>query len=156
MYAAARDAAEDITLAVELKFLVRQDLSEVRSRYGNVRPFVPHRPEASRNSMTTSETQLQRDNWEAIARVINAIPGVSATTSHELQAQSLGHAHYWKTHWIVSQTDGGPRVRPLLVFVSVGQKRQTPSPTSPHHYITTPTIPPTHHPTSPPSPRSWA
>lgn len=122
----ARDMAEDITLAVELKFLMRQDLSDVRARYGDVRPFVPHRPEESRRSMTESETRLQRDNWEAVARAIDALPGVSATTSHEVKAQSLEHAHYWKTHWIVStyvdclvqimpRPAGPPRPNPWIV-----------------------------------------
>lgn len=98
-----RDRAADITFAVELKFLIRQDLNQVRSRYGNnVRPFVPHRPEDLRKSMSEPESRLQRDNWEAVARAIDALPGVSATTSHEAKAQSLEHTHYWDTHWIVS------------------------------------------------------
>lgn len=54
--------------------------------------------------MTGSESRLQRDNWEAVARAIDALPGVNATTSHEVKERGLEHAHYWNTHWIVSIT----------------------------------------------------
>lgn len=95
---APRDSAEDITFAVELKFLLQQDVNGFHSKYGSVRTFVPHRPVELRESMTESETRLQRDNWEAVARAIDAIPGINATASHELQAQ---RRDLWKTHWTV-------------------------------------------------------
>lgn len=94
----ARDSAEDITFAVELKFLIRQEISQIHPKYGAVRPFVPHRPVELRESMTASETRLQRDNWEAVAGALDALPGVSAAASHVLQAQ---RSDFWKTHWIV-------------------------------------------------------
>lgn len=59
--------------------------------------------------MSEAETRLQRDNWEAVARAIDALPGVHATTSHEARAQSLEHAHYWDTHWIVSKVSAEDR-----------------------------------------------
>lgn len=52
--------------------------------------------------MTESETRLQQDNWAAVARALDALPGVSATTGHEVKTRGLEHSHYWKTHWIVS------------------------------------------------------
>lgn len=97
----ARDKAADISVAVELKFLIRQDLSELTSKYGPIRRFIPHLPAELRNSMTEAETRLQRDNWEAIARTIDALPQVNATTSHEIKAQGCEHTNYWETHWIV-------------------------------------------------------
>ncbi|KAJ4409204.1 hypothetical protein N0V82_009519 [Gnomoniopsis sp. IMI 355080] len=48
--------------------------------------------------MTEPEIRLQRDNWEAVARVIDALPGVNAAASHEHQAQ---RRDFWKTHWMV-------------------------------------------------------
>lgn len=97
----ARDKAEDISFAVELKFLIRQDFNEITAKYGPVRHFVPHLPAEPPNSMTEAETRLQRDNWEAIAKAIDILPGVNATTSHEVKAQGLEHTSRWRTHWIV-------------------------------------------------------
>lgn len=105
------DKAEDITLAVELKFLILQDLDTLDYP---VRPFVPHRPEHLRNSMTQSETQLWKDNWAAVAQAMNALPGVDALTSHQIQEQGLGHTDYWKTHWIVYKANSA--VPPYLTY----------------------------------------
>ncbi|KAJ4393402.1 hypothetical protein N0V93_002612 [Gnomoniopsis smithogilvyi] len=95
---AVRDTPEDITFAVELKFILRQDLKHVFSEYGIVREFIPHRPVELRDSMTEPEIRLQRDNWEAVARAIDALSGVNAAASHEHQAQ---RRDFWKTHWMV-------------------------------------------------------
>lgn len=94
----ARDTAKDITFAVELKFLLRQDITQVFSKYGPVRTFIPHRPVELRESTTEPEARLQRDNWEAVARAIDALPGINAAASHELQAQ---RREFWQTHWMV-------------------------------------------------------
>lgn len=93
-----QDTVEDVTFAVELKFLIRQDMSQIISEYGSVRNFVPHRPAELRESMTESETRLQRDNWDAVARAIDALSGVNAIASHAIQAQ---RRDLWKTHWLV-------------------------------------------------------
>lgn len=98
----AHDKADDITTAAELKFLIRQPLEEVRDKHGpDIRPFVPHIPERLRESMTDNEVRLQRDTWGAVAQVLDNLPGIQATTSHEVTAQSLEHTPFWKTHWIV-------------------------------------------------------
>lgn len=94
----ARDTAEDISFAIELKFLMRQDLRQISSKYGTVRAFIPHRPVELRESLTAPEIRLQQDNWEAVARAIDALPGVKAAASHELEAQ---RHDFWKTHWMV-------------------------------------------------------
>lgn len=136
--ASARDRAEDITLAVELKFLIRQKLNEVTPRYGHVRPFVPHRPVGLRESMTSSETRLQRDNWEAVAHAIDALPGVNATTSHEIKAQSLGHADYWKTHWLVYKANSAAPM--YLTYIDQDPERPVLDETDPDFgkYVWTP------------------
>ncbi|CAN8098024.1 unnamed protein product [Discula destructiva] len=99
---ATKDKAEDVTFAVELKFLLRQDLKEITSMYGSVRNFVPHRPKDVRHSMTKSETRVWQDNWEAVAKAIDAIPGVNATSQHQSQAQ---RTEFWKTHWMVYKSN---------------------------------------------------
>lgn len=98
----ACDRAGDLTFAVELKFLIRHDRADIESsEHRGVRPFVAHRPVGLRNSITEAEAQLRRDTWEAVARAVDELPGIRATTSHQVKTQGLHHTDYWKTHWIV-------------------------------------------------------
>lgn len=134
----AQDRADDITFAIELKFLIRQNLNEITPRYGNIRPFVPHLPVELQASMTRSETRLQRDNWEAVARAIDAVPGVNATTSHEVKAQSLGHTDYWKSHWLVYKANSATPM--YLTYIQGDPNRPLLNETDPdfNKYVWTP------------------
>lgn len=98
-----QDRSEDLSFAVELKFLVRQSRDDLKDP--KVRPFVPHLPVEFRNSMTESEIQLWQGQWEAIARTLNTIPNVDALTGHQIQEKGLGRADYWKTHWIIYKSN---------------------------------------------------
>lgn len=124
--ASLRDEAEDITFALEIKCLIRQKLPKANRLNGlnEIRPFVPHQPEAVLNSMTEAEKQIQRSTWAAVAIVLHTLPGVRATTSYQIKEQNLNHGDFWRTHWIVykansavppyvSFEDGDPN-RPLL------------------------------------------
>lgn len=99
----AQDTTEDISFAVELKFLVRYRRDDLIDP--TVRPFVPHLPAELRNSMTQSESRLWINCWEAIARTLNSIPDVDACTGHQIQEQGQGHTDYWKSHWIVYKSN---------------------------------------------------
>ncbi|KAK7705822.1 hypothetical protein SLS64_007770 [Diaporthe eres] len=96
-----RDRAEDITFAVEIKSIVPQKLSKTNFLNEEIRPFVPHRPKESLESMTDSEKQIQRSTYEAIATALLSLPGIKATTYHQIQGDRLERKDYWKTHWIV-------------------------------------------------------
>ncbi|KUI55639.1 hypothetical protein VP1G_03050 [Cytospora mali] len=111
-----RDEAEDITFALEIKCLIRQELpkSYHLNNQDEIRPFVPHLPEESRNSMTDAEKQIQRSTWAAVAIVLHTLPGIRATTSHQIKEQNLSHDDFWKTHWIVYKANSA--VPPYLSF----------------------------------------
>lgn len=96
-----RDRAEDVTFAVEIKSIVPQKLSKTNFLNGEIRPFVPHRPRESLESMTDAEKQIQRGTYEAIATALHSLPGIKATTYHQIQGDRLERSDYWKTHWIV-------------------------------------------------------
>lgn len=96
-----RDRAEDITFAVEIKSIVPQKLSKTNFLNGEIRPFVPHRPKESLESMTDSEKQIQRSTYEAIATALHSLPGIKATTCHQIRGDRLERSDYWKSHWIV-------------------------------------------------------
>lgn len=96
-----RDKAEDITFAVEIKSLVPKELSRTNFLKGGIRPFVPHRPQESLESMTDSEKHIQKSTYEAIATSLHSLPGIESTTYHQIQKDRLERSDYWKTHWIV-------------------------------------------------------
>lgn len=137
------DRAEDITFAVEIKCLIRQALPEPkpkpkanhppgpRSRSNSsssnssddadptahnthIRPFVPHQPDASLQSMTDAEKHIQHSTWAAVAMALHTLPGVSATTGHRIREQNLDRGDFWRTHWIVYKANSA--VPPYLSF----------------------------------------
>ncbi|ROW01279.1 hypothetical protein VMCG_05877 [Cytospora schulzeri] len=110
------DKPEDITFAVEIKCLIRQTLPRTNhlNSTDDIRPFVPHQPEESLRSMTDAEKQIQRCTWAAVAIALHTIPGIKATTSHQIREQNLNHGDFWKTHWIVYKANSA--VPPYLSF----------------------------------------
>lgn len=96
-----RDRAEDITFAVEIKTIVPLRLSKTNFFNEEMRPFVPHRPKKSLESMTESEKQIQRSTYEAIANALHSLRGIKATTYRQILEDRLERSDYWKTHWIV-------------------------------------------------------
>ena len=119
----AEDMAEDMTFAVEIKCLIRQQIPKANrvqnpsNHLGNpneIRPFVPHQPLESLNSMTELEKQIQRSTWAAVAMAIHTLPGIEATTSHWIKDQNLSHDEFWKTHWIVYKANSA--VPPYVSF----------------------------------------
>lgn len=100
---AAQDKIEDISFAVELKFLARHSRDDVSDP--TIRPFVPHLPAEIRNSMTQSEVRLSQNRWEAVAQALNTLPSVDAFTGHQIQEKGFGYTNYWYTHWIVYKSN---------------------------------------------------
>ncbi|KUI69577.1 hypothetical protein VM1G_05282 [Cytospora mali] len=111
-----RDEAEDITFALEIKCLIRQERpkSYHPTSQDEIRPFVPHLPDEIRDSMTDAEKKIQRSTWEAVAIALHTLPGIRATTSHQIKDQKLNHDDFWKTHWIVYKANSA--VPPYLTF----------------------------------------
>ncbi|KAI3401992.1 hypothetical protein diail_3966 [Diaporthe ilicicola] len=119
-----RDRAEDITFAVEIKSIIPQKLSKINFLNRDIRPFVPHRPQESLESMTDAEKQIQKSTYEAVAAALHRLPGISATTSHQIQQDRLDRSEYWETHWLVYKAnsavptfvsyEGGDDQRPLM------------------------------------------
>lgn len=99
---AAQDKLEDISFAVELKFLARHSRDDVSDPA--IRPFVPHLPAEIRNSMTQSEVRLSQNRWEAIAQALDTLPSVDAFAGHQIQKE-FGYTNYWNTHWIVYKSN---------------------------------------------------
>lgn len=96
-----KDRAEDITFAVEIKSIVPLKPSRTNFPNEEMRPFVPHRPRESLESMTESEKRIQRSTHESIAAALHSLPGIRATTHHQIQESRLERSDYWRTHWIV-------------------------------------------------------
>lgn len=109
---AARDVAEDISFAVELKFLVRHGRDDQYDP--TIRPFVPNMPAELRDSMTRSEVQVRHNIWEEIAQALDALPNVDSLTGHQIQENGLEHTDYWKTHWIVYKSNSA--VPPFVTY----------------------------------------
>jgi hypothetical protein len=95
------DKAEDITFAVEIKSILPLKLSDTSFSKVEMRPFVPHRPKTSLDSMTDSEKQVQRDTHKMIAAALCSVPGMKSTTYDQILEDKLERSDYWKTHWIV-------------------------------------------------------
>ncbi|KAG8169343.1 hypothetical protein KVR01_000088 [Diaporthe batatas] len=96
-----KDRAEDITFAVEIKSIIPLKPSKTNFPNAEMRPFVPHRPKESLQSMTESEIQIQRSTHESIATALQSLHGIKATTHHQIQEHRLERSDYWRTHWIV-------------------------------------------------------
>lgn len=92
-----------MSFAVELKFLVRHDRNDRDDP--TMRPFVPHLPAETRNSMSQSEIQLWQHHWEVVAQGLNSISDIKALDGHHIQDQGLEYTDYWKTHWIVYKSN---------------------------------------------------
>lgn len=128
------DQAEDVTFAVEIKCLIPQRLPKPSHRKGldNIRPFVPHQPQESLQSMTDAEKQIQRNTWAAVAMALHTLPGIKATTSHQIKDQNLDHGDFWKTHWIVYKANSA--VPPYLSFEDGDPDRPLLDTTAPDYY----------------------
>lgn len=123
-----RDKAEDITFAVEIKSIIPLKLSKTNFLNKDIRPFVPHRPRKSLESMTDAEKHIQKSTYEAIATALHCIPGIHATTYHQIQQDRLERSDYWRSHWIVYKAnsavptfvsyEGGDDERPLIDVTS--------------------------------------
>lgn len=109
---AACDKAEDLSFAVELKFLVRHTRDHATDPA--IRSFVPHLPPEPQDSITQPELRLFQDRWESIARALNASPDVKALAGHDIQSGVSGYTNYWKTHWIVYKSNSA--VPPYLKY----------------------------------------
>lgn len=96
-----RGRVEDITFAVEIKSIVPLSLHKTNFSNEEMRPFVPHRPKESLDSMTDAEKQIQKDTYEAIANALGSVSAIKATTYHQILEDRLERSDYWKTHWIV-------------------------------------------------------
>lgn len=128
-----RDRAEDITFAVEIKSIIPQKLSKINLLNKDIRPFVPHRPKESLESMTDTEKQAQRSAYEAIAAALDSLPGINATTYRQIQEDRLERSDYWKTHWIVYKANSavptyvsyeeGDDERPLIDVTAPGYNK---------------------------------
>lgn len=133
-----RDRAEDITFAVEIKSIVPQKLSKTSFLNQEIRPFVPHRPKESLESMTESEKKVRRRTYEAIATALHSLPGIKATTYHQILQDRLERSDYWKTHWIVYSANSA--VPPFVSYEEGDDERPLIDVTAPdfNKYVWTP------------------
>lgn len=86
---------------MEIKSIVPLKPSKTNFPNEEMRPFVPHRPKESLESMTESEKHIERSTHESIATALHSLPGIKATTLHQIQENRLERSDYWRTHWIV-------------------------------------------------------
>lgn len=64
--------------------------------------------------MTDDEKLIHRSAWRAVALVLYTLPGIEATTIHQIREQNLNYGDFWRTHWIVYKANSA--VPPYLSF----------------------------------------